>query len=192
MPGRPIARDPEVQQADNRLTQVTNSGTTTYVYDNARGASRSEAEGQPADLGRRGGLDLGQQRQPARRWDTECSELYVVRTPPEHRMLDPCTWQGGCSWSLDGSHVAAWEGWRFTGWGTDTTDREARLRVFDLADSSVAECFLRFPEDMLLDCSQLPTWSPDSRFVAFSEFDLGAGSRRSWVLDLETGEAPSL
>jgi hypothetical protein len=61
--------------------------------------------------------------------------------------------------------------------------------VFDLADNSVAEYFLRFPEDMLLDRSQPPTWSPDGRFVAFSEFDLGAGPRRSWVIDLETGEA---
>ncbi len=130
-----------------------------------------------------------------------CSELHVVSTEAEDRMLDPCTWQGGYSWSPDGSHVAAWEGWRFTGWSlsgtlpvweTDTTDREARLRVFDLADNSVAEYFLRFPEHMLLDRSQPPTWSPEGRFVAFSESsvsDEGSGPRRSWVIDLEAGEA---
>lgn len=119
----------------------------------------------------------------------DCSELHVVGTQGEDRMLDPCTWQGGYSWSPDASRVAAWEGWRFTGWDDRTSRREARLRVFDLTYNSVAEYFLRFPEELYLDRSQPPTWSPDARFVAFSELDEGAGPRRSWVLDLETGTA---
>ncbi len=117
------------------------------------------------------------------------SELHVVSTQAEDRMLDPCTREGGYSWSPNRSRVAAWEGWRSTGWDSRATRREARLRVFDLTHNSVAEYFLRFPEELFLDRSQPPTWSSDARFVAFSEFDEGAGPRRSWVLDLETGEA---
>jgi hypothetical protein len=42
----------------NRLTEVTPGGAVSYAYDIARAASRSDAEGQPADERGRGELHV--------------------------------------------------------------------------------------------------------------------------------------
>jgi YD repeat-containing protein len=55
----------------NRLTEVTPGGSVSYTCDVARAASRSEAEGQPADGCGGCELHLVEQRQPAVRWDLD-------------------------------------------------------------------------------------------------------------------------
>ncbi|MEW6568152.1 MAG: SBBP repeat-containing protein [Chloroflexota bacterium] len=52
------------RETGGRLTETTVAGTTPYVYDDARAASRSAAEGKPGDERRRGGVRLVGQRQP--------------------------------------------------------------------------------------------------------------------------------
>ena len=113
-----------------------------------------------------------------------CAEVHVVSPSGLDRLLDDCSWPEGYSWSPDGALVASWKGEQ----GERRSDYR-QLRVFDLEHNTVRRYAIRFDEHTLIGRPLPPIWSPDGRFLAFSELDESFGPLRSWVLDLETGDA---
>jgi len=103
-----------------------------------------------------------------------CLGIHLVSADGNDRLLDDCSWYG-YSWSPDGSLLAAWK--------DEPSPRAPRLRIYDIANYRVEDYSIYFQADTWTDMSSPPVWSPDGRYIAFTELGDSLEPIRAWFLD---------
>lgn len=104
---------------------------------------------------------------------SDCAALHLVSASAEDRVLDDCVWLG-YSWSPDGESIAVWK---------ESSPRSPRLKIFNLMENTVEDYSIHFASDTFLASYLPPVWSPDSRYLAFTQIGDALEPVRCWALD---------